>query len=70
MRVALDSSPGAPAGSSPQVVLQAFGFAEAEHPTIVEVMARHQLMQLSGQIPDSTRHKLGLHSHRDLDGGA
>jgi hypothetical protein len=35
--------------------VEAFGLAETERLPIVEVMTRHQLMQLTEQVPDSIR---------------
>jgi hypothetical protein len=45
--------------------VQAFGLAEAEHLAIVEVMTRHQLMQLSGQASDNARQQPEQHLRRD-----
>jgi hypothetical protein len=44
---------------------ESFGVAEAEQLSTVEVMTRHQLMQLSGQTPDNARYKREQHLHRE-----
>jgi hypothetical protein len=44
--------------------VEAFGLPENEHLQTVEIMARYQLMQLSGQLPDNARLKPEDHAGR------
>jgi hypothetical protein len=41
-----------------------FGLPESEHLQTVEIMARYQLMQLSGQVADNARLKPESHTGR------
>lgn len=48
--------------------VQAFGLAEADHLTTVELITRYQLMQLSGELPDNARYKPEQHVPRSRSG--